>query len=211
MNGLNTIRLLGTKRIKTFSIAMLIMIPCILFFFTLAIQFTMPNNLILLIVIYLTFAVLFAIGIYLLFNTSDKLTIANLYVGICFIALSAATFGTFVYVVANERAKDICILIGAYILSGVVTEFIILKKKFFNFKELGKIKDTFWLYLLGLGIGKGCYEFIKKAYGDNVSDFIGIGAFLVMAVFFGFMGIFYINKLYIVNKYEFQIHIVYEE
>lgn len=208
---MSEIRLLGTKRIRMFSVGMLILIPSILFLYTLVIHYTMPNNLIVFFFLYSVFVTLFIVDIYLLFKTNDKLLVANLYVGISYFAFSLLTFCTFVFIIAKGRVTGIYILIGSYIIVGIIAELIIFKKKLFNFKQLGKISDSILLYMLGVGIGKGSYEFIKKAYGYNASDIMGIGTSFLLAIIFGFLGLFYINKYYIVSKYYYQMYVAYDE
>lgn len=211
MKGINTIRLLGEKRIKIFIIGMLILIIGLLFFFTLAVHLTMPKNFILLFFLCSIFGILLIFNIYLLFNTNEKLVIANLFIGMCFILLSILLFSTFSYIVSKGDISYIIVMHSFYILTGVATEIILVNKKFYNFKQLGKVSNSFWLYLLGAGIGKGAYEYLQKVYGKDISDIFGMAMFLVLALAFGFLGIFYINKIIVISRYKNIVHVIYED
>lgn len=210
MNEINTIKLPRIKKMKVLLLTTLYLSLFVLGIYTLMIFIEVPKDRLLLVSVYPVFIILLIWDIFLLFDTENKLINICLYIGVFFMSLSVLLYGTFLYISVKENVIYFIALMIIYILAVVIAEVIITIKKYYNFKQSGKKEYAFAICISGLVFGKGLYKFVEKNCSPDVSEILFILSLVLLSVVFGFLGIVYLNKFYIIKKYEYLISIVYE-
>lgn len=210
MDRFDTIRLLGNDRIKKYCYTILFL-STLLIISTILVYLLIPFNFVLLIILFIEYIFLITYTIYFMVNTDDKLIPATLFVGISMMGFSIAIFITFSFFYLNNNIRAIFVSIAIFFFVGIVIEVLLIKTKFFNFKNVEKRSNTLRFGILGAVIGSSIYRICRDNFGENITSILGVGALLLLIFMFEFLGVFFINKYMIVKKYRHIVNIRYDE
>lgn len=210
---MKTLRLMGEKRIKMVSSSMLLLSFIFIPLFTLIIHTVENDNLILYLLLYIAYGLAIVSNIYMLINTSCKLIKSQFLSGLSLVLLSLTLFVVALFIFFGNTYSKITIFSIAYIILLIFIEWIFRKLDFYSLRSGNKsvkIGISISASIFGILIGKCIGQNVISQYGENTKKFLIIICILLISITFGVAGIFYINKYFAANKFEYMNSIFYD-
>lgn len=201
---INTVNLMGERRVRLFSFCMMLLIICMLFFLTFLVHFEEKYNLILYALVYSVYASIFIGNLYLFVNTERKLFIAPLWVGLSFLVLGGTLFVIFAFLLWGSQLINVFLSTVVYFVVLIAIGCLLKAIKFYSFKNKSKIGSSVFAGIFGVGVGRAFDAFIKVRYGETVVNTMMPSLLFLLSMFFGIAGILYINQYFLIKSGEFK-------
>lgn len=206
MNKKVEFKLLKSSSAKLITVCLLYMVGALLAF----IMFMGPHNYILYSLIITIYSVLLAFGVYIMFNTKNKLVMANTFFGICFLVMAFGLYSIFIYNLVEINFMTVSLAVIALVLLFMILEFIVIKQNNLIYKHKDRRSSGVLGYFIGTAIGPVLLSFIKSKFGENGEFDMVISICLLGALGLFFSGTFFMKKSLLIKKYNSsEIIIVY--
>lgn len=200
---------MGTRRIRGFNSAMLLLFFTLGATFVLVIHLFESDNLVLYIIMIIVYGFTLISNISMLHNTDDKIILSQLMMGFSMLVLALSCFVPCLFIVLGNKFTAIFFCILGFFLFLAILRWVLIKIHYYNFNSQASPQKTFLFCIIGVLIGRFIYQMTKFNCGESVQTLIMVLSGLTLSILFGFIGVFGINRYILARSPEFQGHITY--
>jgi hypothetical protein len=196
--NINTVNLMGERRVRLFSVCIMLLTICMLFFLTLLVH--LADGLILYVLSYSAYASIFIGNLYLLVKTERKLFIAPLWVGLSFLVLGGTLFVIFAFLLWSSVLMNVLLFTLVYFVVLIAIGCLLKAIKFYSFKNKRKIGSSVFAGIFGVIVGRAFYAFVKEWYGETVVNAMMPSLLFLLSMIFGIVGVLYVNQYFLIKS-----------
>jgi len=189
---------MGERRVRLFSVCIMLLTICMLFFLTLLVH--LADGLILYVLSYSAYASIFIGNLYLLVKTERKLFIAPLWVGLSFLVLGGTLFVIFAFLLWSSVLMNVLLFTLVYFVVLIAIGCLLKAIKFYSFKNKRKIGSSVFAGIFGVIVGRAFYAFVKEWYGETVVNAMMPSLLFLLSMIFGIVGVLYVNQYFLIKS-----------